>query len=157
MLNVNQEEKDKLGLKSLGDKNTEYIYDKVNPELLEVFTSPSDKDYYVSFQQQDEFTSLCPITKQADYASIRFIYKPDKKCVESKSLKLYLASFRNTPGFGETITNRIADDLFELLQPKILLVIGDFKPRGGIGWTTRALRCSVPFNEVDKLMLSQYT
>ena len=135
---------DVSGLKSLGDQTVKYSYE-YDPSVLETFDSPTEKSFYVSFDQRGEFTSLCPKTNQADYADIRFLYKPYKKCVESKSLKLYLASYRNEKGFGETITNTIADDLAKLLDPDFIVVIGAFKARGGIAWATEAIRTRHPY------------
>ena len=79
-----------------------------------------------------EFTTLCPITGQPDFATISIAYIPQTKMVESKSLKLYLFSFRNEGGFHEDCVNIILKDLIKLLEPKYLEVLGDFTPRGGI-------------------------
>jgi 7-cyano-7-deazaguanine reductase len=118
------------GLKKLGRK-TDYVYD-YSPNLLERFENRyKGKIYWVSFNCP-EFTTLCPITGQPDFATIYIQYIPDKWLVESKSLKLYLFSFRNARDFHEDTVNRIADDLFELLEPFYLEVYGEFNPRGGI-------------------------
>ncbi|SMP08886.1 7-cyano-7-deazaguanine reductase [Desulfurobacterium pacificum] len=118
------------GLKKLGRK-TDYVYD-YSPNLLEKFENRyKGKIYWVSFNCP-EFTTLCPITGQPDFATIYIQYIPDKWLVESKSLKLYLFSFRNARDFHEDTVNRIADDLFELLEPFYLEVYGEFNPRGGI-------------------------
>ncbi len=99
---------------------------------LEVFKNPSPKnDYYIEFETT-EFTSLCPITAQPDFGKITIIYKPDKKCIESKSLKLYLFSYRNFGGFAESIVNRILDDFVKACSPREVKVKGCFTPRGGI-------------------------
>lgn len=109
--------------------------------ILEVFKAPTQKRFRVEFETAvNEFTSLCPITGQPDFATFRISYTPKDLCVESKSLKIYLFSYRNTQGFGETITNKIADDLFEVLRPDLLEVCGTFSPRGGLKWTTFAYR-----------------
>jgi 7-cyano-7-deazaguanine reductase len=126
-------------LKGLGSEHTEY-FKKVNAGVLETFETPSSNTFYVTFDQEGEFTSLCPVTHQPDFASIRILYKPRKKCVESKSLKLYLFSYRDEGGFGETITNQIADDLYNLLEPDFIVVIGDFRARGGLKWKTEAIK-----------------
>lgn len=110
---------------------TKYVfaYDK---NLLETFANQYEgRDYFVKFNCP-EFTSLCPITGQPDFATLYISYIPDKKMVESKSLKLYLFSFRNHGGFHEDCVNRILNDLVELLQPRYLEVWGKFLPRGGI-------------------------
>lgn len=85
-----------------------------------------------------EFSSLCPVTGQPDSAKIVIRYIPGEVCVETKSLKFYLASFRNQPAFNEEIVNRILDDLVALMQPQQLVVRGEFAPRGGIQLTTEA-------------------
>lgn len=102
------------------------------PEVLEAFeNSHKDRDYWVTFRCP-EFTSLCPITHQPDFAEIIISYIPDAKMVESKSLKLYLFSFRNHGAFHENCTNLILDDLVKLLNPRYIEVTGLFTPRGGI-------------------------
>lgn len=116
--------------KQLGNTAT-YIYD-YNPNVLECFENKhQDNDYMVSFDAY-EFTSLCPITGQPDFAKIYINYIPNEKMVESKSLKMYLFSFRNHGDFHEDCINIIMRDLVELLKPKYLEVLGIFSPRGGI-------------------------
>ena len=118
------------GLKSLGSK-TEYKQDYA-PEVLEAFDNKHpDNDYWVTFNCP-EFTSLCPITGQPDFAEIVISYLPDKRMVESKSLKLYLFSFRNHGDFHEDCVNIIMKDLIRLMDPKYIEVTGLFTPRGGI-------------------------
>ena len=118
------------GLQALGAK-TKYRMDYA-PEVLETFNNKhTDNDYWVRFNCP-EFTSLCPITGQPDFAEIRISYIPAEKMVESKSLKLYLFSFRNHGDFHEDVVNVIKDDLVELMEPKYLEVRGMFYPRGGI-------------------------
>jgi len=125
---------DTKSLKSLGSKSTKYECNGVNPELLEVFENQHQKNNYLIpfIQPRDEFTSLCPKTGQPDHAALEIIYIPREDCVESKSLKLYLVSFRNSGEFHEDVCNRIADDLIRLLNPKYLRVYGDFAPRGSL-------------------------
>ena len=99
---------------------------------LETFPNPRPgREYEVAFECP-EFTCLCPKTGQPDFATLRIRYVPDRLCVELKSLKLYLWSFRDEGHFHEDVTNRILDDLVNLLQPKRLTVTGDFNVRGGI-------------------------
>ena len=118
------------GLQSLG-KKTEYRQDYA-PEVLETFENRHpDNDYWVRFNCP-EFTTLCPITGQPDFAEIRIRYIPDRRMVESKSLKLYLFSFRNHGDFHEDCVNVIMKDLIKLMDPKYIEVTGFFTPRGGI-------------------------
>ncbi|MEI6891792.1 MAG: preQ(1) synthase [Pontiella sp.] len=99
---------------------------------LETFENANQqRNYWITFQTA-EFTSLCPITGQPDFATITIEYIPAKRCVESKSLKLYLFSFRQTGTFYEEIVNRIYTDLEILLKPRRLIVNGNFTARGGI-------------------------
>lgn len=106
--------------------------DTYSPDVLETFNNNHiDNDYWVRFNCP-EFTSLCPITKQPDFAEIIISYIPDLKMVESKSLKLYLFSFRNQGAFHEDCVNIIMKDLIKLMNPKYIEVTGLFSPRGGI-------------------------
>lgn len=118
------------GLKLLGSE-TDYRKDYA-PEVLETFENlHTDNDYWVQFNCP-EFTSLCPITGQPDFAEIKIMYIPDVRMVESKSLKLYLFSFRNHGDFHEDCVNIIMKDLIRLMDPKYIEVKGIFLPRGGI-------------------------
>lgn len=115
----------------LGNKKTVYRQDYA-PEVLETFINKhQDNDYWVKFNCP-EFTSLCPITGQPDFANIVISYIPDVKMVESKSLKLYLFSFRNHGDFHEDCVNIIMKDLIRLMDPRYIEVTGIFTPRGGI-------------------------
>lgn len=117
-------------LKLLG-KKTNYSYD-YDPNVLERFENKhKDNDYFVKFNCP-EFTSLCPITGQPDFATIYISYIPGEYCVESKSLKLYLFSFRNHGDFHEDCVNTIMKDLIKLLDPRYIEVWGKFLPRGGL-------------------------
>ncbi len=99
---------------------------------LKTFPNPNPgRDYEISFETA-EFTCLCPMTAQPDFATIRIRYIPDQRCVELKSLKLYLWSFRDEGTFHEAVTNRILDDLVKALEPRFISVEGDFLIRGGI-------------------------
>jgi 7-cyano-7-deazaguanine reductase len=99
---------------------------------LETFDNPNpERDYEIRFECP-EFTCLCPLTGQPDFATIRISYTPDKTCVELKSLKLYLWSFRDQGAFHEAVTNQILDDLLQALKPRKCEVVGDFLIRGGI-------------------------
>lgn len=128
MQNIND---DVSGLKALGEVRTNYP-DSVNPGVIEIFPNKfSNRDYQVTFSTL-EFTSLCPVTGQPDFGKISITYTPDRYCIESKSLKIYLFSYRNEPTFMETLVNRILDDLVNTCQPRKMTVNGDFSPRGGI-------------------------
>ena len=100
-------------------------------ELLTFANPRAGRDYEIRFDCP-EFTCLCPMTGQPDFATIRITYVPDALCVELKSLKLYLWSFRNEGAFHEAVTNRILDDLVAALAPRKAEVVGDFLVRGGI-------------------------
>ena len=115
----------------LGNQKTKYP-DDYAPDVLETFINKhQDNDYFVKFNCP-EFTSLCPITGQPDFATITISYVPDIRMVESKSLKLYLFSFRNLGDFHEDCVNIIMKDLIKLMEPKYIEVWGKFTPRGGI-------------------------
>ena len=115
----------------LGNKHVEYPTD-YDPSLLETFANKhADHDYMVTFRCP-EFTTLCPITGQPDFATLYINYIPNERMVESKSLKLYLFSFRNHGDFHEDVTNIIMKDLIALMNPKYIEVRGMFYPRGGI-------------------------
>ncbi|GIN74611.1 NADPH-dependent 7-cyano-7-deazaguanine reductase [Bacillus sp. J14TS2] len=118
-------------LSLLGNQKTKYL-DQYSPEVLEPIDNlHSGRDYFVKFNCP-EFTSLCPKTGQPDFATIYISYIPDKKIVESKSLKLYLFSFRNHGDFHEDCVNTIMDDLIKVLAPRYVEVWGKFTPRGGL-------------------------
>ena len=121
------------GLKKLGS-DTEYKYDGADDTLLERFPNPLKKGPGVGTINitSPEFTSLCPLTGQPDFATIVVDYEPGDWCVESKSWKLYLGSYRNVGEFHESCVRRIANDLIKLLDPRRLRVVGEFTPRGGI-------------------------
>ena len=135
---------DTSGLNALGSANTQYAYNSPRPDLLEKFENPFLKEglkiegAVASVRiVAPEFTSLCPLTGQPDFATIVIEYTPDQTCVESKSLKLYLGSYRNVGEFHESCVARIGRDLVGLLNPKHMMVRGEFTPRGGIPfWPT---------------------
>jgi 7-cyano-7-deazaguanine reductase len=119
------------GVTLLGNQEVAYNFD-YNPEVLEKFENKhKENDYFVKFNCP-EFTSLCPITGQPDFATIYISYIPNVFMVESKSLKLYLFSFRNHGDFHEDCMNKIMKDLIKLMDPKYIEVWGKFTPRGGI-------------------------
>jgi 7-cyano-7-deazaguanine reductase len=104
---------------------------------LETFPSPAKRPYTIRFESSD-FTSLCPVTGQMDFAHIVIEYVPDALCVETKSLKFYLASYRNECAFNEAVTNRILDDFVAACSPRSAVVTAEFSARGGIALSVRA-------------------
>jgi 7-cyano-7-deazaguanine reductase len=99
---------------------------------IEVFKNPNSKRDYKIDLECPEFTCLCPKTGQPDFATLRIGYVPDELCVELKSLKLYLWSYRNEGSFHEAVTNKILDDLVRVVKPRQMTVVSDFFVRGGI-------------------------
>lgn len=137
------------GLTKLGSMQNEYKTE-YDPGLLESFSNKHPQnDYFVKFNCP-EFTSLCPITGQPDFAEITISYVPDERLVESKSLKLYLFSFRNHGDFHEDVVNVIMKDLIRLLEPKYIEVWGRFLPRGGISIDPYCNygKCGTPWEKV---------
>lgn len=105
---------------------------------LETFVNPRpERDFEINMECP-EFTCVCPRTGQPDFATIRITYVPDKICLELKSLKLYLWSYRNQGAFHEAVTNKILDDLVAACKPRQMTVVGDFNVRGGIHTTVTA-------------------
>jgi len=118
-----------------------------SPEKTRLESFPNkypNRDYFVEFNCP-EFTSLCPVTGQPDFARIMITYVPDLRCVESKSLKIYLFSFRNVGMFHEEITNRILDDFVAACKPRWARVRGLMNPRGGISIDVSAEYCKPGF------------
>ncbi len=112
--------------------------DTLSRDILDTFPNHNDRrNYWIKLDCQD-FSSLCPVTGQPDFARIRIEYIPGERCVETKSLKYYLAAFRNERAFNEEILNRIADDLLAVCEPRKLFVQGAFASRGGISLTVEA-------------------
>ena len=118
-------------------------HNKKKEHILEYFANPASRNYLIDFHCP-EFTCLCPRTGQPDFATIQIAYIPSKLCVELKSLKLYLWSFRDEGHFHEKVTNQICDDLTLKLKPKYIKVIGDFYVRGGIKTTITVTRGKMP-------------
>ena len=105
---------------------------------LETFPNPEpNRNYRIHFET-DDFTSVCPVTGQPDFARVDIDYVPDRLCVESKSLKFYLASYRNERAFNEAVTNRILGDFIKACAPREAVVVAQFSARGGIALTVRA-------------------
>ena len=117
--------------------------------MLESFDSPTSRNFEVTFFTK-EFTSHCPVTGQPDFAEITIRYTPDRRCIESKSLKHYLSAYRNQAVFAEGIVNRILSDFVSAIAPRRAVVIGDFSPRGGIGIRVEAVHDSRVKSSVKK-------
>lgn len=150
--------KQELSSFALGNDKTNYPTD-YNPKVLEAFDNKNPgNDAWVTFLCT-EFTSLCPKTNQPDFARIYINYIADKKMVESKSLKLYLFSFRNHGDFHEDCIQKICNDLVKLMKPKYLEVIGEFTPRGGIAiWPYSSYSNSQKkFKELKDKRFSEYS
>jgi len=111
---------------------------------LETFPNRTPDRYYLVSLETDEFTCICPMTGQPDFANILVEYVPDKKIVESKSFKLYIWSYRNEGAFHEHVVNQILDDLIVALEPHYCKVTGEFNVRGGVGITVEADHVNTP-------------
>lgn len=120
----------------------------MDAELLETFDDPADRDYLINIELP-EFTARCPITGNPDFATILVTYVPDKKCVELKSVKLFIQSFRDDGVYHEAVTNRIFSTLADLLEPKFLRVIGDFNRRGNVKTVVTVQKEFAEFSDVD--------
>jgi 7-cyano-7-deazaguanine reductase len=120
-------------VKHLGRKSVLTAAQIARPRtILDTFANPHPgRDYEIKLAFP-EFTSLCPVTGQPDFATITIVYTPDKKCVEMKSLKLYYLAYRNKPAFFEAVINSILDDLAWALSPRLMTVTGEFAVRGGM-------------------------
>ena len=129
-------------------------FDAPDASILEAFPNRyPGRDYVITFEHP-EFTSLCPMTGQPDFGTIRVRYVPDERCVESKSFKLYMGAFRNQGSFMESLTNRIADDLITVLAPRRITVEGIFNVRGGTHISVRVehLSPALAQDERDNLL-----
>lgn len=135
----------KVPKNSLLGRSEARLPSKPDRKILETFPNRNKKrDFWITLDCP-EFTSLCPVTGQPDFASIEIRYIADEVCVETKSLKFYLASFRGTPSFGEDVVNRILDDLVAVLKPRAMQIDAQFAPRGGI-----SLRVDVEYPELSE-------
>lgn len=129
-MDCNNTPQDTEGLTKLGRPSV-FRYDNPDVSILEAFPNVNPERDYVIVFEHPEFTSLCPKTGQPDFGTIRVTYAPDKRCVESKSFKLYMGAYRSHGSFMESLTNKIADDLVALLAPRRMTVEGLFNVRGG--------------------------
>jgi 7-cyano-7-deazaguanine reductase len=125
------------GLTLLGKSGADFPA-VVSPEILETFENRyPQRDYVIRFES-DDFTSLCPVTGQPDFAALHIEYVPNKRCIETKSLKFYLSSYRNCAAFNEEVANRILEDLVDACGPRRMRVFGEFAARGGISVSVEA-------------------
>jgi 7-cyano-7-deazaguanine reductase len=130
--------KTKYGSLTLLGKPVSRYPSEPSAKTIETFKNQyANRRYLVKFECAD-FTSLCPVTGQPDFAKITIEYVPGDRCIETKSLKFYLASYRNTPSFNEEIVNRILDDVVAACGPQEALVCGEFAARGGISLSAEA-------------------
>ncbi|MBS83142.1 MAG: NADPH-dependent 7-cyano-7-deazaguanine reductase QueF [Gammaproteobacteria bacterium] len=121
-------------------------------QILDTFDNPQLKDDYLINMRINEFTCLCPLTGQPDFAEFSIDYVPDKLCVELKSLKLYMASYRDEGAFHEDVTNRILNDICQLIKPKCTILIGYWKIRGGITTTVTTKYYKKGWKDINKLV-----
>ncbi len=126
----------KKSLTLLGKSETR-VPTSPSANVLETFPNPAKRPYWIQFEAAD-FTSLCPITGQADFARLTIDYQPGERCLETKSLKFYLASYRNERAFNENVTNHILDDLVRACAPRRMMIEAGFAARGGIALTVTA-------------------
>ena len=157
-----QTQQDLSGVTLLGNQNTKYKFE-YDPSILEKFeisfAEDQEADEQIVSLDCFEFASRCPKTGQPDFATIHISYIPDKLCVESKSLKLYLFSYQQHGSFHESCTHTIMKDLVELLQPRYLEVYGDFNSRGGISITPFSVYADENHQDLKKarqLSMMQY-
>ena len=120
-----------------------YLSAMPDPSLLEVFDTPTNQPFLIDHVVED-FTAVCPFTGHPDFGTIIVRFEPAASCVELKSLKLYLQSFRNEGIYYEAVTNRIRDDLVDCMQPRWLQIITDWRGRGGIQSRIYAVHGDVP-------------
>lgn len=139
-------------------KRSQTIYpDSPDNALIEGFHNKfPQRDYVIEFDCP-EFTSLCPVTGQPDFATIKIAYIPDEKCLESKSLKLFLGSFRNVGMFHEEITNTILEHIVNQIEPKWIRVLGVMNPRGGISIRVSAEYSKPSYKEAPPAWVYQDT
>ena len=147
--NKNKTIEETAGLTKLG-KIERYRFDSPDACILEAFPNRfPQRDYVITFEHP-EFTSLCPMTGQPDFGTIRLRYVADEKCVESKSFKLYMGAYRNQGTFMESLTNSIAEDLIKVLDPRRLTLEGLFNVRGGTQISVRVEHLKESLSKVRK-------
>ena len=149
-----QQRKEELSNSVLGKNITKFEFEKPTSSILETFQNRYPNRNYCIHIKIPEFTCLCPLTGQPDFATLDVKYIPDKKCIESKSLKLYVFSFRNFSEFHEDCVNRILDDLISACEPNWIQVEGAFNARGGISISPKAEYLKTGFEvpeEIERL------
>ena len=124
----------------------------LHKDILETFENPAKSNDYLITMDIPEFTCLCPLTGQPDFAEFEINYIPDKKCVELKSLKLYMASYRDVGAFHEDNTNQVLSDLVELTKPRYMSVVGYWKVRGGIITTVTTKYIKKNWKDKNKIL-----
>ena len=124
----------------------------LHKDILETFENPAKSNDYLITMDIPEFTCLCPLTGQPDFAEFEINYIPDKKCVELKSLKLYMASYRDVGAFHEDNTNQILSELVELTKPRYMSVVGYWKVRGGITTTVTTKYIKKNWKDKNKIL-----
>jgi len=125
----------------------------MNASVLETFENPEKRDYIIHIELP-EFTALCPRTGNPDFAQIVITYVPDTSCVELKSLRLFIQSYRNDAVYHEAVTNQIFTILADLLSPKYLRVIGDFNRRGNVKTVVTVEKKFAPYKHIS---IPEYT
>ncbi len=120
-------------------------------DILETFINPQKKDDYLISMDIPEFTCICPLTSQPDFAEFNIEYIPDKLCVELKSLKLYMGSYREIGAFHEDVTNMICNDINKLIMPRYLIINAYWKVRGGITTTVTVKKIKSGWKDKNKL------
>ncbi|MDR1490491.1 MAG: preQ(1) synthase [Desulfovibrio sp.] len=144
----------RAGLTKLGTR-APFRFDNPDASMLETFPNRHEgRDYVVVFDYP-EFTSLCPVTGQPDFGTIRISYVPAASCVESKSFKLYMGAFRNCGAFMEELVNRVADDLAAVLKPRRMTVEGRFNVRGGTYISVRVEYMDYLLSEARQAVLAR--
>ena len=129
--------KSKAGGLTLLGRSERHLPESPTEARLETFPNPTRRNYQIHFET-DDFTCLCPVTGQPDFGRITIDYVPNRSCVESKSLKFYLGSYRNERAFNEAVTNRILNDFVKACAPREAVVVAQFSARGGIALTVKA-------------------
>ena len=147
MTNKNNKPSNRFDKLTLLTKSETNVPDSPDKAVLEVFDNLySKRDYEITFDCP-EFTSLCPVTGQPDFGKITITYIPDEFCIESKSLKLFMFSFRSHNTFHEEVVNIVLERIVEACSPRSIEVVGEFRPRGGVALTIKASETKSDMND----------